>query len=167
MAARKKDGKKGSGGRPSTYTPDIAALICARMSDGQSIRKICASEDMPDASTVYLWLATHKEFSEQYAIAAEERAHGLAEETLEIADDASNDWMVRNGKDQEPGWTLNGEHVQRSRLRVDTRKWFVSKLAPKKYGDKQTVEHTDPAGNNPFAPLMDMIAANGRPRPGS
>jgi hypothetical protein len=61
----------------------------------------------------------------------------MAEEMLEIADDAKNDWMER--QDDEGGnigWRLNGDHVQRSRLRIDTRKWLASKLKPKKYGDK-------------------------------
>lgn len=39
-----------------------------------------------------------------------------------------------------PGWRFNGEHVQHSRLRVETRKWFLSKLMPKVYGDKSSVE---------------------------
>ncbi len=48
--------------------------------------------------------------------------------------------MERQGEKKSEGWQLNGEHVQRSRLRVDTRKWFLSKLAPKRYGDRQAVE---------------------------
>lgn len=69
----------------------------------------------------------------------------MADEILEISDDGSNDWMERLGKEGEPaGWQLNGEHVQRSRLRVDTRKWILSKLAPKRYGDK--LQHTGDGG---------------------
>ena len=54
----------------------------------------------------------------------------------DIADNGENDYMKRSGKDQEPGYVVNGEAIQRSRLRVDARKWLLSKLAPKKYGDK-------------------------------
>lgn len=54
---------------------------------------------------------------------------------LEIADDASNDWMERTGKDGESiGWQLNGEHVNRSKLRIDTRKWVMERMAPKRFG---------------------------------
>lgn len=54
---------------------------------------------------------------------------------MEIADNGLNDWMERNAK-EDKGWVANGEHIQRSRLRVDTRKWFLSKVLPKLYGDK-------------------------------
>ena len=55
---------------------------------------------------------------------------------MEIADDARNDWMSYEDKNSGcESWRLNGEHVQRSRLRIDTRKWLASKLAPKIYGD--------------------------------
>lgn len=106
---------------------------------------------MPAASSVFRWLAENTEFSEQYEAAAASRAHALAEEALEIADDGTNDWMERRSEAEKgagvnTGWVLNGEHVQRSRLRVDTRKWFASKLAPKKYGDKIVQEHSGPDG---------------------
>ena len=60
-----------------------------------------------------------------------------AEEILEIADDARNDYMEKlDDSGNLLGYTLNGEHVQRSRLRIDTRKWLMSKQNPKVYGDK-------------------------------
>jgi len=90
---------------------------------------------MPASSTVFLWLKDHPEFSEQYARAREAQADTLADEILEIADDASNDWMMKNDPDN-PGWLANQEHIQRSRLRVDSRKWYAGKVAPKKYGDR-------------------------------
>ena len=62
----------------------------------------------------------------------------MADEMLEIADDGSNDWMLRKDGDKE-FYVLNGEHVQRSRLRLDTRKWLLSKALPKVYGDKLAV----------------------------
>lgn len=59
----------------------------------------------------------------------------MAEDIMDISDDGSNDWMERNYGDKVE-WITNGEALQRSRLRVDTRKWLMSKLAAKKYGDK-------------------------------
>lgn len=70
----------------------------------------------------------------------------MADETLEICDDGSNDWLERQGEDEKRTYVLNGEHVQRSRLRVDTRKWLLSKALPKIYGDKITTEHSGPDG---------------------
>ena len=66
----------------------------------------------------------------------------VASKTADIADDGTNDWQERQNKDGSSYIALNTEHVQRSRLRVDTRKWIASKLKPKKYGDKQAVEHS-------------------------
>ena len=69
----------------------------------------------------------------------------LFDETLEIADDCTNDWMVRqtaNGDDEdeerEPSYSTvpNHEHINRSRLRIDTRNWYISKVLHKKFGDK-------------------------------
>lgn len=69
----------------------------------------------------------------------------MADELLEVADDARNDWMERQDDNGGSSWKVNGEHIQRSRLRVDTRKWMLSKALPKVFGDKitQTVEGGD------------------------
>jgi len=64
---------------------------------------------------------------------------------LDIADDGRNDWMERHGK-EDAGWQANGENIQRSRVRIDTRKWLASKLKPKKYGDKVDLTHGGPDG---------------------
>jgi len=89
----------------------------------------------------------NSEFRQQYALAREVQAEHHIDEIVEIADDGTNDYMEkRNADGALVGWTENGENVQRSRLRVDTRKWAASKLAPKKYGDKQVDEHSGPDG---------------------
>jgi hypothetical protein len=122
-------------GRPSDYTQELADRICAQLADGDSLRTVCKAEDMPCKTTVFMWLRTKPEFLNQYTRAKEESADALTDEMLDIADDGSNDWMERN-KGDDKGWIENGEAMQRSRLRVDTRKWIASKLKPKKYGDK-------------------------------
>lgn len=66
----------------------------------------------------------------------------IADETFEMVDDGSNDWMEKVGKDGSVGYMLNGEAVARSRLRFDQRRWWLSKLAPKKYGDKLEIDAT-------------------------
>ena len=125
------------GGRPPIFTQDLADIICERIAEGQSLRSILRDEDMPAMGTVLRWLVVSEEFLLQYTKAREVQAETLADEMQDIADDGSNDWMARQGKDGENvGWVLNGEHVQRSRLRIETRKWIASKLKPKKYGDK-------------------------------
>lgn len=132
-------------GRPSDFTPEVAGAICELLSEGSSLRSICDADDMPSMSTVFRWLAASEEFREQYARARELQADTLFDEILEIADDARNDWMERRGE-EDAGWVANGEHIQRSRLRLDARKWMAGKLRPKKYGDKVDHEHTGNVG---------------------
>ena len=134
-------------GRPSEFSQDIADRICAGLADGQSMRTVCAAEDMPDKSTVFRWLRTNKDFCDQYTRAKEESADALTDEMLEISDDATNDWMERHNEEgANVGWQVNGEHIQRSRLRIETRKWLASKLKPKKYGERVSTELTGPNG---------------------
>lgn len=124
-------------GRPSKYTDEIADEICDELSKGVSLRRICEAEHLPSARTVWRWLRENDSFCQQYARAKEECADYLVEELLEIADDGSNDWMEKLDQDGNAyGFQLNGEHVQRSRLRIDTRKWIASKLKAKKYGER-------------------------------
>ena len=127
--------------RPNQFTQDLADEICSRLMSGVSLREVCRSDDMPYRARVHEWLNAHPEFADQYARAIEVRADHLFDEILDIADDASNDWMERNVEDAGAGWALNGEHVQRSRLRIDARKWALSKMQPKKYGDKLALDH--------------------------
>jgi hypothetical protein len=122
MAAKK--------GRPSAYSDEIADKICAGIMAGYGLRKICSAEGFPAISTIFYWLLDKEHpFSEQYARAREVQAELLADELIELADDDSRDV---SGELQMP----NGVAVQRSRLKVDTRKWVASKLLPKRYGDK-------------------------------
>lgn len=130
------EGKKPTG-RPSLYSQEMADRICSEIIQGYSLRTICKPDDMPSVVTILTWLREKPSFLTQYEKAKEEQADALAEEMLDIADDGTNDWMVKTGKGGESvGWQLNGEHVQRSRLRLDARKWIASKLKPKKYGDR-------------------------------
>lgn len=130
--------------RPTIYCDDLAKEICLRIASGESVRSICQDDNMPSKSTVMLWLidGEHEFFSDQYAKARQIQAETLADELFDIADDGSNDWMKRTNKDGEEYFLLNGEAVARSRLRVDTRKWYLSKVLPK-FADKQEKEPVD------------------------
>ncbi len=127
-------------GRPTTFSQETANKILVRVMAGESLRSICRDEAMPARSTVHLWLASRADFSDQYARACDVRADEVFDEMFEIADDATNDWMERKGEDDACGWQVNGDAVQRSRLRIDTRKWALARMNPKKYGDKITNE---------------------------
>ncbi|EBF9036314.1 DNA packaging protein [Salmonella enterica] len=124
-------------GRPSDYTEELAEIICLRLAEGESLRSVCRDDGMPSKQAVLRWLARNESFRAQYVRAKEEGAEAIAEELFDIADDGTNDWMEKLDKDGEAiGYQLNGEHVQRSKLRIDTRKWYLSKIMPKKYGDR-------------------------------
>ena len=154
MAGPKKR-KPRKAGRPSGYTEAIAVEICRRIAERESLRKICADPDMPDKTTVLRWLAAKEnaEFRTQYAHAREMQADALFDEALEIADEASEDWTTAKDGTR----VLDHEHVQRSRLRVDTRKWAAGKLAPKKYGDK--FQHVG-EGGGPIRVRPDLSKLN-------
>lgn len=150
-------------GRPSDFSAEITAIICERLGLGESLREICRDETMPSKSTVMRWLAVQPEFRDQYACAREAQADYFAEEIIEISDDGTNDWMERRLTDGSTVEVENKEVLNRSRLRVDTRKWLMARMAPKKYGDKITQEVTGADG----APLVPIINLTGRPEPSS
>lgn len=129
--------------RESIFSNELADRICAELSDGKSLRTVCKQEGMPSKSTVFRWLRENKQFAEAYSRAKEEASDAWVEEILDIADDGTNDWMEVHDKEGKSAWKVNGEHIQRSRVRIDTRKWVASKMKPKKYGDKleQNVTH--------------------------
>ncbi|WP_070105598.1 hypothetical protein [Burkholderia plantarii] len=120
------------------FTKALAETICEHLTSGLSLRQIEEIEGMPTKTTILRWLGDDRyaEFRDQYARARDMQAEGMADEILEIADDGRNDWMEVHSRDGEHiGWKVNGEAVQRSRLRIDARKWLLSKLLPKKYGN--------------------------------
>jgi|WetSurMetagenome_2_1015567.scaffolds.fasta_scaffold752801_2 hypothetical protein len=105
--------------------------IIERIENGEPIRRILDDSEMPTRRTFYKWLVD-KDKVERYARAAEIRADFIFEEMFEIADHTSEDHTPFTGSNV----------VQRDRLRIDTRKWALSKMNPKKYGDKTAVEHS-------------------------
>jgi len=149
-------------GRPTKYTPELGKRICEELASGRTLRSVCRDDEtMPDERTVRSWaIDPEHPFSPQYSRAREIGYYSMADEITEISDDARNDWMERFGKDGESlGWQLNGDHVQRSRLRVEARKWLLSKALPKLFGDK--VALTDPDGG---AAKVIVQVATGVPR---
>lgn len=133
-------------GRPSSYTAEKAELICERIANGESLSRICKTDEMPSTTTVFKWLGENKPFLDSYARAREAQADALADEILDIADDGENDKILIE-TDGETITKIDYDHIQRSKLRVDTRKWIAGKLKPKKYGDFSRLEHSGPNGS--------------------
>lgn len=130
-------------GRPSSYDAEIASKILGEIATTtHSLRTICAQEGMPDAATVYRWLIDNKEFCDQYAHAKEQQGQLIFEETQEIADTPQIGVITIEG----PRGTgvKTADMIEHRKLRVDTRKWMLSKLLPKKYGDLHRVHTSGP-----------------------
>lgn len=151
----------GKRGRPELFTPEIAAEICRRMADGETLTRICRDKHMPARSTVYLWLddPVHVAFSGQYARARERQADYWGDESIEIADDGSNDWMERQ-QGETTIRVLDHEHIQRSKIRLEQRRWMMERLNPKGYGTKVEVD-TPADGGIAKAAAVTMAALAG------
>lgn len=126
-------------GRPTRFTEALGKKICDRIASGESLRRICKDKKMPARKTIHLWLLDDrkKAFLHQYVIAVDIRADELFDSLEEIADNEKGE-------------------VQRDRLRVDTRKWYLSKIMPKKFGEKLDVT----SGNKPI-PILGVQVRQG------
>lgn len=121
------------------FNQTVADQICGRMAEGETLRQICRDPAMPARSTVYRWLSRNPSFADQYAQARECLVEHWADEIIDIADDGTTDYVTKVGRNGTEYEAVDQEHIQRSRLRVDTRRWLLSKLNPGQYGDH--VEH--------------------------
>jgi len=127
------------GGQPTKYTIQKALEVCElTASSSLSLATICKQLNLK-YGTVRQWIKDNPEFSSNYARAKEDQADYLAEEIISIADDGSNDYMTIQKGDIEYN-VENKEVTNRSRLRVDARKWAAGKLKPKRYGDKIDID---------------------------
>lgn len=138
-------------GRPAIYNQELADLICERIATHEiGLHRLCKMySDMPDKTTINLWRHKHPEFSTQYAQAKISQIETLIDEIIDIADDSSHDDLIND----EGLVKCNNEWIARSRLRIDTRKWLASKLAPKIYGLPQQQN----SGNTNSQSLIEML----------
>jgi len=113
--------------------------ICEKISEGMALRTILKSKDMPDSVTFYKWIDADKNKLKQYVRATSERHNSIFEDIMEIADNQYKDVIItEEGKE-----ITNHNVINRARLRIDSRKWMLSKLEPKKYGEKLDLSSDD------------------------
>lgn len=125
-------------GRPSSFTEEMATMICARLAAGESLRGICRDAGMPDRSTVTKWVIDDVEgFSSRYERARNVGLDEMADEVIEIADEKT--------EKHEDGQGYAADVASR-RLRFDARRWYLSKLAPRRYGERTAMEVTGEGG---------------------
>jgi hypothetical protein len=116
--------------RPIGLTDDLAADICRRLADGETLRAICRDDGMPSEQNVRTWAFENEAFAPRYARARELGYQTMADDILEISDNPETDPAA----------------INRDRLKVDARKWLLAKALPKVYGDKVTAEVTGKEG---------------------
>lgn len=124
------------------YTPEVGNIICLRIAEGESLRSICLDDGMPTKTTVMRWLQEEDktDFRDQYTRARESQAEHYLDEIIEIADDCTDDVeAIISSQEGAIGHRIKQSAIQRARLQIDTRKWTMSKLAPKKYGDRMAL----------------------------
>jgi len=131
----------------STYTKQMADIICIRLSEGESLKEIVRSEGMPDRATVYRWLLEQPAFCDMYTRAREEQADTLADEIIAIADESPEINEIRDKHGDVIDVKIDSGYVAYQKQRIEARKWTAMKLKPKKYGDKLELAG-DP--NNPM-----------------
>ena len=146
---------------PSKRTKEVEKEILERLSQGEPLAEICRSDPkFPHPTTWNDWCAADEALGIAHGRARDAGYDAIAAETLAIADDARNDWMERHGKDGETQSAFNAEHVQRSKLRIETRLKLLAKWDPRRYGDKLAV------GGDPDAPpiraavTVEFVSAN-------
>lgn len=150
-------------GRPSLYTPELGNAICARIAEGETLVSVCKDDDMPGVATVLRW--PDPEFRELYTRAKEIRLEVMAEDIIAISDDGANDTYIDEETKQR---RTDHDVINRSRLRVDTRKWLLARLASKTYGDRVTQQHTGPDGGPVSAKLIiEVVKSPGADPPTS
>lgn len=160
---------KNKGGRPTIYTPELADEICNRIASGRTTLSVSRDPDMPHLSTIYDWRDSnkHPSFSEMYARAREKLCQHWADEIVEDALDESRDQQSRvikkDGYSEKQGTysetveTVSSDNtaVQRDKLKVDAKKWLLSKLRPREYGDKIEQQITGKDGAE-FQPILNI-----------
>ena len=129
---------------------NIFEYVCQEIEKGKALRNVLKDENMPSTSTFYQWLDNDEVKAKQYARATEVRADIIFDDILAIADENTNDTSINeNGIE-----VVNNDVIQRSRLRIDARKWVLSKLNPKKFGDK-TIHSGD--ADNPIQTTFSIL----------
>ena len=128
-------------GRPTMYSNTLAALICGRIANGETLTAICKTAGLPVPGTVHRWRRENSQFSADYALAREDQMDTWGDDIVAISDDSTLDTVTVTDKKGREHEVVDHENIQRDRLRVDTRKFLMAKLAPR-YADKVAHDHS-------------------------
>lgn len=145
-------------GRPTSYSDEIASELLATIATTRhGLAFICdLKESFPAPATVYRWMLADSEFCERYRRAKEDQLQVLEDELLQIADNTELGTMVTikgDGTEERKMYDM----IEHRKLRIESRKWLMGKLKPKKYGDKIT--HAGDA-DNPVDLVIHRVIAS-------
>ena len=119
------------------YTPALADAICKRISEGESLRAICRDHGMPSEGAVRGWAREDRDgFGARYRLARELQLDHWADLIIDIADEGDRDPRDRQ-------------------VRIEARKWVMSKLGPRRYGDRLLVAGE---AENPLRVLHEQVS---------
>ena len=133
---------------------DMFLSIIEQIEGGKSVKSILDQDGYPSRSSFYNWLNENPERIELYKAATEIRADGVFDDMLEIADDRSKDTFL----DAQGNRQQNMTAVNRSRLQLDTRKWVLGRMNPKKYSEKLDI--TSGGEKLKIVPIVGMQIVN-------
>ena len=123
-------------GRPTIYSEALGKRIFEELCRGDSLRTVCLADDMPCRAIVFRWLSDPDHpFVDQYTRAREIQAEVMVDDIIDIADDSRNDWIDKKVAGGEIR-VVDPESLQRTKIRLDARKWAAGKIKPKKYGPR-------------------------------
>lgn len=127
--------------RQTKKSPEVIKTICEQLAQGIPLTVICREEGMPNPATVWQWQQDDPEIRQAIAQARERGEEALAEQCLEIADDEKHDWQM-----SQKGTITDEVAISRAKLRIHTRLQLLAKFNPKRWGDRQQVEHSGKVG---------------------
>ncbi len=127
---------KTAGQKPWVYDEAIALEVCERLSEGESLRSICEDPRLPSHQTIYKWAAVQPIFKTAYARAREAQMERWSDDIVEIADEAATATGERIDKEGTVEAIVDPGVIQAAKLRIDTRKFLMAKLAPQRYGER-------------------------------
>lgn len=140
-------------GRPTIYTEQLADRICDVVAaNPMGLPKICEKyPELPSCETIRAWRWTKDGFSAKYARAKALQSEMMAESLEDVIDETDKAIWFEHGVPK-----IDSGIIAQARLRVDTRKWFASKLAPKIYGDQKRVEELEGENERVKAELREL-----------
>jgi hypothetical protein len=151
---------RSNGRRRIPFTKELGDLVCERMAiDGHSLREISRDPDMPCAGTILNWVATIPSFAEQYTHARARLLEHWAEDIIDISDNPQEGEKVEISS-QFGTKTTRGDMTEHRNMRINNRKWLLSKLAARKYGDKIDL---NVGGQKDAPPLQSIVTVTTDP----